>query len=92
MFLAKTRIIEIEPLRAGQPKTYAVSIYEYLVTLNWSPPDPEEYIRRLVKGTLDHHCLRDSSAVGDWWTAYIDGIKRVGDKKWKVSIKQDYLG
>lgn len=85
------QIIEIETLQAGQPKPYADSIYEYLITLNWCPDDPDGYIKGLAKTTLDLHGLRGSSAEGDWWLPYIEEIKRTSEHTWKVRIKRDFL-
>ncbi len=85
------QIIEAETLRAGQPRAYAGRIYEYLITPNWNPEDLEGYIRRLVKATPDHHRPRDNSAESDWWTPYIEEIKRTGENTWKVRTKHDYL-
>ena len=43
------KTIEIETVRAGQPRPYADSVYEYVYTFSWQPE--ANWVRYIVKAT-----------------------------------------
>ena len=89
-------MITIETIKAGQPRAYADSIYEYVITVNQvhgPVSDQEKYIRELAKAAygrpenIADNRQQDQSGLHP----YVSAIEQLSPTKWKVRIIQPFL-
>jgi hypothetical protein len=86
-------IIEVEDIRAGQPRPYADSQYESILTFRKEGnPDADPCIE-LVKGTAKvwvRNFNEDKEA--GWWEGKLIACEKLDKGKWKIIINEAYTG
>ena len=95
--MSDTLAMTVERVRAGQPRPYADSIYEYVFRFAyadgspWTPP--EDQVRRLAAAThgwgSERVRLRTDEPMtseGDYYRPFIQSATREDDGAWRVII------
>lgn len=85
------RTIEIEPLQVGQPRPYADSSYESILTFTtegenktWIPDEKE--VRKIAKVLV--HDFKDEP---NWHEPHLKEMERLADNKWRVLVVSAFL-
>ena len=82
-------LLEIEVLRAGQPKAYADNVFEAVLTFSgayngtWTPA--RETVLKYVKA-----CYYENFYAGEGqqepYQTYLDSLEQIADNQWRVII------
>lgn len=96
-----TRRFMFETLRAGQPRPYADSVYEYIITVEWiksthprdvtpvwEPNDiSEEVVKKLIRGFAD---VKFPEEKPDWYETTVTSFTKIGPGKWRLQANRAY--
>ena len=89
--MATKQIIEIEVIRAGQPRPYADSFFESILTFKaedenakWTPD--EKTVREIAKILV--HNFEDKP---NWHDPELKEIQKIAENKWRVLIFSPFL-
>lgn len=89
--MSKTTI-EVEVVRAGQPRPYADSVYEYIITFSggyggrYRPT--KEMVRKFVE--WEHHKPISDKERKDWFDPYFEVFEEIEPSKWRAIIIEPY--
>lgn len=86
------KVIEIETKRAGQPRPYADSVYEDILTFTddrgkWTPRLEE--VRKIAIGLYGDR-VKEKSDVREFWEPYFEEIIQLSENSWRVIIIDPY--
>lgn len=87
------RTIAIETIRGGQPRPYADSYYEAVITygggigaIGFDPT--EEIVKKHIKAVFHDFYEKDKK---EWYQPYLEKLEKVDVGKWRVLIIEPYL-
>jgi len=87
-----SELIKIETIHAGQPRPYADSIYEAVITItNDELPDydiPQKIVENIVKAAF--HNFKKQDEERGWWEPYLKSIEKLDKGKWRFIIIEEY--
>jgi hypothetical protein len=89
-------VVELQVLNYGQPRPYADTIWEAILTINASPlgkwVPTEEMVKKIVREYFYESSfpLRDKQGEGMWYEDYFDKVIQKSDGSWLVRIISPY--
>lgn len=86
-----TRRFMFETLRSGQPRPYADSEYEYIITVEWvryasgAQWEPNDISDDIVKQTARGYCcVKFPEDKPDWADTTVTSFSKIGPGKWRL--------
>lgn len=94
-----THNIQIDTVRAGQPRPYADSVYEYVLTFTggtlgkFTPTQDmvERYVKVIHNPRHDEPVKKKNDPTMEFHHSYFEAIEKLDENKWKIVIVSPYL-
>lgn len=93
--MAYKHLIEIETIKAGQPRPYADSVYEFVFTFSggvtgkYTPM--KDKVLELALYWFNHKNVALDKEKREWFQPYLDKIEKLDENKWSVKFIDPYL-
>lgn len=96
-----TSRITVETVRAGQPRPYADSVYEYIMTLEWIPYgnsedgfQPRKLAKDAAMAIAKGACRNfyEKKDKPEWHLPILQSMTEIDTGKWNLIIKLAYTG
>ena len=94
--------LTVEWLRCGQPRPYADTIREFILTTEWIPYgkkngiiitefEPTKWVESVILDCAQGICkFKLPGERKEWHQSYLESIKNIGPGKWQIKIIEPF--